>query len=117
MFGFWKKPVAVAQDKPRRSVFSTHAERIEPSFAIGEVLGALKRAQPVFHGEFAMDDSSDGYPAFKGFASAPTNMSDVLDVVRLSGLHRAPALRHPGPALADQQSLRHARRRCHPQGL
>lgn len=79
MFGFWKKPVAVAQDKPRRSVFSTHAyERIEPTFALAEVLGSLKRAQPVFHGEHAMDDSSDGYPAFKSFASAPTNVSDVL---------------------------------------
>ena len=79
MFSFFRKSKPEAKP-PRRvsSFFSTHAfERIEPVMLTADYLNGLKRAQPALAG-VAMDDSSDGYPAFKGYGSGQNTMSEAL---------------------------------------
>ena len=70
------------QPKPRRSLFSTHefdtldTDRVRNDVA--DQLHALQRKQPVFHGDFAMDDSSNGIANFKMYANGMNTVSDAV---------------------------------------
>ena len=80
---FWNRKLKPAETAPARkaasSFFSTHAfDGSGRSLDVGANLGELKRVQPMFSGEFAQDDSSDGYPQFKALASGTTTISDAL---------------------------------------
>ena len=70
------------QPKPRKSLFSTHEfdlldpDRIRNKVADG--LNALQREQPAFHGDYAMDDSSNGIANFKMYANGINTVSDAV---------------------------------------
>jgi len=70
------------QPKPRKSLFSTHEfdmldpDRIRNKVADG--LNALQKEQPAFHGDYAMDDSSNGIANFKMYANGINTVSDAV---------------------------------------
>ena len=82
MFSFFRKskpPMPAAPQRGINSFFSTHAlERIEPKFKVADYFAGLKKAQPVFTGDFAQDDSSDGFPAFKTFGAGFNTVSEAV---------------------------------------
>jgi hypothetical protein len=84
MFRFLRKhkPQEVSPPARRGSFLSTHAiERGEQFPAVPEVLAGLKKARPAVDGRsaaYAMDDSSDGYPAFKSYGAGQNSVSDAL---------------------------------------
>ncbi len=81
MLWFKSKPTTEPAEKPARrsGFFSTHAfDTGEQLMDVAAKLAELKRTQPIFHGEFAMDDSTNGVANFKGFASDTGALSDSL---------------------------------------
>ena len=79
MFSFFSKPAPAAPIARRiASYFSTHAfERVEPVLKTADYLQSLKKAQPALEG-MAMDDSSNGFPAFKTFGVSQNTVSEAL---------------------------------------
>ena len=82
MFNWFKKP-EIAQPKTpkvRKSLFSTHAMDELPSekqsYQVLDKLSELKRKQPIFNSEYAMDDSSNGFPSFKTYDAGTNSVSD-----------------------------------------
>ena len=70
------------QPKARKSLFSTHSfDEFDPDnkkFKIADTFTALQKAQPAFHGEYAMDDSSNGVANFKMYANGMNSVSDAV---------------------------------------
>jgi len=68
------------QPKKRKSLFSTHAfdefDADKQKFDLADKLNALTKKQPALHGEFAMDDSSNGIANFKMFEAQYNTVSD-----------------------------------------
>ena len=68
------------EPKKRKSLFTTHDfDMLDPMVMkakIADGLTALEKAQPALYGEFAMDDSSNGVPGFKMYASGTNSVSD-----------------------------------------
>lgn len=79
----WLKSKPVPQEpapKKRKSLFSTHNDH-EPHFNVAhDALSAIYRDQPaIVNAEgVGMDDSSNGYPAFKMYSAGQANISDQL---------------------------------------
>jgi len=70
------------QPKAKKSLFSTHAfDMFDPDakrFKVADTFAALQKQQPVFTGEFAMDDSSNGVAGFKMYAAGSNSVSDAV---------------------------------------
>ena len=68
--------------KKRKSLFSTHEfDMLDPDRIRNDVadqLHALQRKQPAFHGDYAMDDSSNGIANFKMYANGINTVSDAV---------------------------------------
>jgi len=68
--------------KVRKSLFSTHAfDEFDPDakrFKIADTFTALQKTQPALHGEYAMDDSSNGVANFKMYANGMNSVSDAV---------------------------------------
>lgn len=88
MFNWLKKPeVKQEAEKPkkRRSLFSTHefdtADPEKEKFNLLDKLDAIKREQPIFQnaqGQYALDDSSNGFPDFKLYDAGNNSVSDSV---------------------------------------
>lgn len=73
MFNWFKKKAKAPEEpqtqKVKNSLFSTHTfDALDPDaakFALNDRIVSLQKEQPALHGEFAMDDSSNGVAAFK----------------------------------------------------
>jgi hypothetical protein len=88
MFNWLKKPeVKQEAEKPkkRRSLFSTHefdtADPEKERFKLLDKLDAIRREQPIFQnaqGQFALDDSSNGFPDFKLYDAGTNSLSDSV---------------------------------------
>ena len=70
------------QPKARKSLFSTHSfDEFDPDnkkFKIADTFTALQKTQPALHGEYAMDDSSNGVANFKMYANGMNSVSDAV---------------------------------------
>lgn len=70
------------QPKARKSLFSTHAfDILDPDakkFKLADTLDAIKKTQPAFYGDYAMDDSSNGVANFKMYANGMNSVSDAV---------------------------------------
>jgi len=68
--------------KAKKSLFSTHAfDMFDPDakrFKVADTFSALQKQQPAFHGDFAMDDSSNGVASFKMYAAGNNSVSDAV---------------------------------------
>lgn len=86
MFKWLRGKTEVQQEpikpKAKKSLFSTHAfDMFDPDakrFKVADTFAALQKQQPVFHGEFAMDDSSNGVASFKMYAAGNNSVSDAV---------------------------------------
>jgi phage-related protein (TIGR01555 family) len=82
MFNWFKSPEQTPpkiEPRVNRSFFSTHAlEEGFPRIDRDQLFSELKRSQPVFTGEFALDDSSNGLANFKTFDNGQNSVSDNL---------------------------------------
>jgi len=83
MLNWFKKPKVKKEPKepvPRTSLFSTHVDYDKPEkrFDLVERIFDLKRQQPIFTGEYAQDDSSDGFPQFKAYNTLNNSISEAL---------------------------------------
>jgi len=86
MFKWLKGKTEVQQEpakpKARKSLFSTHAfDILDPDakkFKLADSLDAIKKTQPAFYGEYAMDDSSNGVANFKMYANGMNTVSDAV---------------------------------------
>lgn len=86
MFKWLKGKTEVQQEpikpKAKKSLFSTHAfDMFDPDakrFKVADTFAALQKQQPVFTGEFAMDDSSNGVASFKMYAAGNNSVSDAV---------------------------------------
>ena len=71
-----------AKPKARKSLFSTHAfDILDPDakrFKLADTLDAIKKTQPAFYGDYAMDDSSNGVANFKMYANGMNSVSDAV---------------------------------------
>ena len=82
MFNWFKKPEIEKPETPkvRKSLFSTHVMDELPSekqsYQVLDKLSELKRKQPIFNSEYAMDDSSNGFPSFKTYDAGTNSVSD-----------------------------------------
>lgn len=77
----FNKPVEVKtpQPKAKTSLFSTHEFDFPAKrFDLVERVFQLKREQPIFHGDYAQDDSSDGFPQFKTYNAMANTVSDAV---------------------------------------
>lgn len=80
---WFRKPKPDAPSPERKSVasfFSTHVSDgpSAPRLDLDAHMHQLKRAQPAFSGDFAQDDSSDGFAGFKGLNAGTTTLSEAL---------------------------------------
>ena len=86
MFKWLKGKTEVQQEpikpKARKSLFSTHAfDILDPDakrFKLADTLDAIKKTQPAFYGDYAMDDSSNGVANFKMYANGMNSVSDAV---------------------------------------
>lgn len=86
MFKWLRGKTEVQQEpikpKAKKSLFSTHAfDMFDPDakkFKVADTFAALQKQQPVFHGEYAMDDSSNGVAGFKMYAAGNNSVSDAV---------------------------------------
>jgi len=84
--GLFGKKEEVQQEpqvpKKRKSLFSTHEfDMLDPDRIrnkVADSLNALQREQPAFHGDYAMDDSSNGIANFKMYANGINTVSDAV---------------------------------------
>ena len=77
----FNKPVEVKTPQPqaKTSLFSTHEFDFPAKrFDLVERVFQLKREQPIFHGDYAQDDSSDGFPQFKTYNAMANTVSDAV---------------------------------------
>lgn len=86
MFKWLRGKTEVQQEpikpKAKKSLFSTHAfDMFDPDakrFKVADTFAALQKQQPVFTGEYAMDDSSNGVASFKMYAAGNNSVSDAV---------------------------------------
>jgi phage-related protein (TIGR01555 family) len=86
MFKWLKGKTEVQQEpikpKARKSLFSTHAfDILDPDakrFKVADTFAALQKQQPALHGDYAMDDSSNGVANFKMYANGMNSVSDAV---------------------------------------
>lgn len=81
MFNFFKKQPTESAPAPKKkkSLFSTHNDNEPSMHTVHDVLSNIYREQPaLLHNEGAMDNSDNGYPAFKMYSAGQSNMSDQL---------------------------------------
>ena len=85
MFNFFKKQPTESAPAPKKkkSLFSTHdydeLDNFRVKAVVNDTLSAIYREQPaLLHNEGAMDNSDNGYPAFKMYSAGQSNMSDQL---------------------------------------
>ena len=83
MLNWFRKPKVKKEPKEpvaRTSLFSTHTEFDKPErrFDLVERIFDLKRQQPIFTGEYAQDDSSDGFPQFKAYNTLTNTVSEAV---------------------------------------
>lgn len=81
MFNWFKKQPTESAPAPKKkkSLFSTHNDNEPSMHTVHDVLSNIYREQPaLLHNEGAMDNSDNGYPAFKMYSAGQSNMSDQL---------------------------------------
>jgi phage-related protein (TIGR01555 family) len=75
----WSKKAEPTAAQKRGGILSTHAfDGTRRPFDLAGRVKELAGQQPVFHGEFAQDDSSDGFPQFKAINAGVTNLSETM---------------------------------------
>jgi len=80
MFNFFKKKqTEVTKPKERKSQWSTHFGLDDNrGDKARDLIAEIFRKQPIISGEFAQDDSSNGFPSFKQYNNQINSASDTL---------------------------------------